>query len=268
MTSIYLNRSFPRANSSFSLFRGNALQSSVLRLRGKMFLLDAGLGTPIICMQDELTGVPKNRATRFENKVGSLGKSMIKERAAARLKKKDVAWYFKNKVTACFFKNKVAGESMIKEHILERFFIDLVAGESMIKERAAARFNDLVGSTDVVAGEPLLLPRRFIQIRAWMELIKIWRTKKKVKGFYIKKIKGGYSVAIAGFITFLPFRPLKRKGTWKKESRRRWRKIMERRRQMEMQRRALLNGRFNIERYDPKWMNIVVSLPAEDQRRT
>ncbi|XP_057997771.1 uncharacterized protein LOC131176720 [Hevea brasiliensis] len=189
MTSIYLNRSFPRANSSFSLFRGNALQSSVLRLRGKMFLLDAGLGTPIICMQDELTGVPKNRATRFENKVGSLGKSMIKERAAARLKKKDVAWYFKNKVTACFFKNKVAGESMIKEHILERFFIDLVAGESMIKERAAARFNDLVGSTDVVAGEPLLLPRRFIQIRAWMELIKIWRTKKKVKGFYIKKIK-------------------------------------------------------------------------------
>ncbi|KAJ4981579.1 hypothetical protein NE237_032416 [Protea cynaroides] len=72
-----------------------------------MFLVDAGPGTPRICIQDEPIGVPINRATRFENKVGSL----------------DV----------------VAGEPLIKEHILERFFINLVAGESLIKERAAAR---------------------------------------------------------------------------------------------------------------------------------
>ncbi|GFS28634.1 hypothetical protein Acr_00g0002990 [Actinidia rufa] len=62
---------------------GNALQSSVLRLREEMFLVDAGPGTPRICMQDEPTGVPINRATRFENKVGSLdlvaGESLIKE---------------------------------------------------------------------------------------------------------------------------------------------------------------------------------------------
>ena len=139
-----------------------------------MFLVDAGPGTPKICMQDELTGLPIKRATRFENKVGS--------------------------------KNVVAGESLIKKRIFERFFIDLVAGESLIKERAAARFNDFVGSLDVAAGEPLLLPQRFRQNRAWIELKKIWRTKKKVKGFIIKKIKGGYSVAIAGFITFLPFK--------------------------------------------------------------
>ncbi|KAI9074373.1 hypothetical protein K1719_043667 [Acacia pycnantha] len=113
-----------------------------------MFLVDAGPGTPRICMQDEPTRVPINRATRFENKVESL--------------------------------DLVAGESLIKKKILERFFIDLVAGESLIKERAAARFNDLVGSTDVVAGEPLLLlPRRFRQKRAWMELNKIWRTNTK-----------------------------------------------------------------------------------------
>jgi len=180
MMSIYLSRSFPRSNSSFFLCSGNALQSEVLRLREEMFLVDAGPGTPRICMQDEPTGVPINRATRFENKVGSL--------------------------------DLVAGESLIKEQILERFFIDLVAGESLIKERAAARFNDLVGSTDVVAGEPLLLlPRRFRQNRAWMELNKIWQTNTKVKGFIIEKVKGGYSVAIAGFITFIPFRPLIRK---------------------------------------------------------
>ncbi|XLR23067.1 hypothetical protein S83_050967, partial [Arachis hypogaea] len=52
--------------------------------------------TPRICMKEEPTGVPINRATRFENKVGSL--------------------------------DLVASESLIKKRILERFFIDLVAG--------------------------------------------------------------------------------------------------------------------------------------------
>lgn len=179
MMSIYFSRAFPRSNSSFFLCSGNAFKSEVLRLREDRLLVDAGLGTPRICMQDELTGVPINRATRFENKVG--------------------------------FLDLVAGESLIKEHILERLFIDIVAGESLIKERAAARLNYLVGSTDVVAGEPLLLlPRRFRQNRAWLELNKIWRTNTKVKGFIIEKVKGGYLVAIAGFITFLPFRRRKR----------------------------------------------------------
>nr|WML72251.1 ribosomal protein S1 [Ceratophyllum demersum] len=168
--SIYFCRSFPRSNSSFFLCSGNASKSSVLRLREEMFLVDAGPGTPIISMQDEPTGVPINRAPRFENQVGSM----------------DV----------------VAGESLIKE---DRFFIDLVAGESLIKERAAARFPDWVGSTDVVAGEPLLLlPRRFRQNRAWVELNKIRRSNREVKGFFLEKVQGGYSVAIAGFITFLP----------------------------------------------------------------
>ena len=156
MMSIYLSRSFPRSNSSFFLCSGNALQSEVLRLREEMFLVDAGPGTPRICMQDEPTGVPIKRAARFENKVGS---------------------------------------------------------------------------TDVVAGEPLLLlPRRFRQTRAWMELNKIWRTNTKVKGFILQKVKGGFLVAIGGFITFLPFR----------------------------RKKGISNGRFTIESINLKRPNIVV----------
>nr|WOH22581.1 ribosomal protein S1 [Gastrodia javanica] len=199
--SIYLSRSFPRSNSSFLLCSGNASQSCFLRLREEMFLVDAGPGTPTICMQDEPTGVSIHRATRFEKKVGSF--------------------------------HVVAGESLIKKRILERFFIDLVAGESLIKERAAARLNDLVGSTDVVAGEPLLLlPRRFRQNRAWMELNKRINLSNKVKGFLLEKVKGGYSVAIAGFITFLPLAPL----------------IIQR----------IANDRFTIESIHPKRTKIVV----------
>jgi hypothetical protein len=61
-------------------------------------------------------------------------------------------------------------------------------------------------SLDVAASELLLLPQRFRQNRPWIELKKIWRMKKKIKGFKINKIEGGYSVAIAGFIAFLPFK--------------------------------------------------------------
>lgn len=181
--SIYWSRSFPRSNSSFLLSSGYASKSSVIRLREDKFLVDTGLGTPKIRMKDELTKVPQYRRTaRFENKVGSSF-------------------------------NVVAGESTIKKRRnYERFFKDLVAGESRIKERAAASLNSFLGSLDVAAGEPLVLPRRFRQNRAWIELQKIWRTKKKAKGFLINKVKrGGYSVAIAGFITFLPFLK-KRKG--------------------------------------------------------
>ncbi|KAG5580545.1 hypothetical protein H5410_051172 [Solanum commersonii] len=111
-------------------------------------------------------------------------------------------------------------------------FLDLVAGESLIKERAAARFHDLVGSTDVVAGESkLLLPQRFRQNRAWMELNKIEQMKAKIKGFIIEKVKGGYSVAIAGFITFLPFRH---------------------------RRKRISNNQFTVENINPKKKNIVV----------
>nr|ULQ69394.1 ribosomal protein S1 [Gahnia tristis] len=178
MMSIYFRRSFPRSNSSFLCCSGYASKSSVVRLREDKFLVDTGLGTPKICMKDELTKVPQYRRTaRFENKVGSF--------------------------------NVVAGESTIKKRNYERFFNDLVAGESLIKERAAASLNSFLGSLDVAAGEPLVLPRRFRKNRAWIELQKIWRTNKKAKGFILNKVKGGYSVAIAGFITFLP--PLFRK---------------------------------------------------------
>ncbi|KAE9619491.1 hypothetical protein Lalb_Chr02g0153671 [Lupinus albus] len=160
------------------------LSRSFPRSNSSLFLCSGkALQAEVLRLGEEIflpTRVLINRATRFEKKVRSL--------------------------------DLVADESLIKKKILERLFIDLVASESLIKERASARFNDFVGSTDVVAGEPLLLlPRRFIQNRSWMELNKIWRTNTKVKSFIIKKVKGGYSVAIAGFITFIPFRCYKKR---------------------------------------------------------
>jgi len=144
--SIYWSRLFPRSNSSFFLSSGYALKSSVIRLREDKFLVDTGLGTPKIRMKDELTNVPQYRRTaRFENKVG-------------------------------YSFNVVAGESTLKKRRdYERFFKDLVAGESRIKERAADNLNSFLGSLDVAAGEPLVLPLRFRQNLAREELNQINR---------------------------------------------------------------------------------------------
>nr|ULQ69252.1 ribosomal protein S1 [Ecdeiocolea monostachya] len=210
------SRSFPRSNSSFLLLRGKASQSSVLRLRKERFLVDAGIGTPKIAMQDELTGRPIKRATRFEKKVGS--------------------------------QNVVAGQSLIKKGILERLFIHLVTGDSKRKERAAARFHYLVGgSTDVADGEPLMNPQRFRQKRAWKELIKIWRTKKKVKGRILAKKRGGYAVAIAGFITLIPFKMAK-KGFFRTKKR-----FAKKRTEIR------INTRYVIYSINPKRRKIVIS---------
>ncbi|KNA06498.1 hypothetical protein SOVF_180540 [Spinacia oleracea] len=177
--SAYMNQLYPMSNSSFKLSSGNSLQANIVRLSEEVFLVDSGIGTPRICLQDELIGVKNKEKIRFENRVG--------------------------------FLDLVTGESHINKQILERFFIDLVAGDSTAKERATERFNDLVGgSADVnavAAGEPLLvLPRRYRQKRAWMELKNKYRSNLKVKGFIVGKVRGGYSVAIAGFVAFLPFR--------------------------------------------------------------
>ncbi|XP_057530164.1 uncharacterized protein LOC130808715 [Amaranthus tricolor] len=178
-TSYYMNRIFPKSNTSFQLTNGISLKADVLRLNERMFLVDSGIGTPRTCLEDQLIGVKNNPKTRFENKVG--------------------------------FMDLVAGETVVRKFMLERIFIDLVAGDLTAKERAYGRFNDLVAESadadNVVAGEPLLvLPRRYRQKRVSMELRKIWRTNSQVKGFYVKRVKGGYAVAVAGYIAFAPFR--------------------------------------------------------------
>nr|NP_689383.1 ribosomal protein S1 [Chaetosphaeridium globosum]AAM96617.1 ribosomal protein S1 [Chaetosphaeridium globosum] len=58
------------------------------------------------------------------------------------------------------------------------------------------------------AGEArTLLPSSSV-LRPWAYLTKIWQSNKKnkIQGFIVNSVKGGYSVALAGFIAFLPRR--------------------------------------------------------------
>lgn len=60
-------------------------------------------------------------------------------------------------------------------------------------------------------GEPILVLPKFLQKFSrrkfvWTELTKVWHSGKynRVKGFILNSVKGGYAVAVAGYIAFLP----------------------------------------------------------------
>ncbi|KAI3758319.1 hypothetical protein L6452_05878 [Arctium lappa] len=125
---IYMNRLFRKFNSSFLPSSGKSLKYEVSCIKDDLYLVDAGIGSSKMTMVDELRRVPNNSGfTRFENKVR--------------------------------FMDSTTGESLVKKQMLERFFMDLVTGEPTMKERVTARFSDMVGRTDAVAGElTILLP--------------------------------------------------------------------------------------------------------------
>ncbi|XP_057806235.1 ribosomal protein S1, mitochondrial-like [Salvia miltiorrhiza] len=175
--SVYMSRLFPKSNSSFFLQSGNALKAKAVRLREDTYLIDAGVGRPRTALPNELIDPPKSAGpAAFSTKVG--------------------------------FLNPTRGESTVKNSLLQRCFVDLVTGDSRTKQHAAARFDDMVGQTDAACGgeQPLLLPRSFRKQRAWTELQHKWKFNRKVKGFIAGKVRGGYSVGIAGYLAFLPAR--------------------------------------------------------------
>ncbi|KAL9671292.1 hypothetical protein QQ045_008860 [Rhodiola kirilowii] len=176
--SSYMSRIFPKSNSSLLLQAGTALKATVHRVHDGKYLVDAGIGSPKLCLREALTVVPADKSV-FQNKVGFMGPP--------------------------------AAETEVNKSLLERHFIDIVAGDPTNKAMAIARVYNLIGSFDESgsANEPLiLLPRRYRQKQALMELSKIWKQNKKVNGFILEKVKGGYLVAIGGYIAFLKFRPL------------------------------------------------------------
>ncbi|KAL3622503.1 40S ribosomal protein S1 [Castilleja foliolosa] len=200
--SVYMSRLFQRSNSSFFLRSGVALEAKVVRLREEMYLIDAGVGRPRIATQNELIKTPKTAGpATFSTQVG--------------------------------FLNPSDRDLPVKNLILQRCFVDLVTGDSRTKQQAAAKFDDIVGQNDAVGGgeQPLLLPRRFRKQRAWLELKNLWSANAKVKGFVAEKVRGGYSIAIAGYLAFLPYRQVYNK--------------------------RIQSDRFFIERINPK--NIVVA---------
>lgn len=58
----------------------------------------------------------------------------------------------------------------------------------------------------------IILPKPLNNKIVWIELTKIWRDRDEVEGLISNPMKGGYVVAIAGFIAFLPRSLFRRSG--------------------------------------------------------
>lgn len=174
--SAYMSRLFPKSNSSFLLTGGVALKAKVLRQSEDMYVIDAGVGRPRAVMANELIKPPKSAGpATFTTKVG--------------------------------FLNRSRGEPEVRTSFLQRYFVDMVTGDPRTRNLAAARFEDAMGESMDAAGgaeQPLLMPRKLRKQRALAELKNLWQSNRKVKGFIVGRVKGGYTVAIGGYIAFLP----------------------------------------------------------------
>nr|ARX11164.1 ribosomal protein S1 [Halophila decipiens] len=143
-----LRRSFPKFHSSFLSRNGKVSSFLRLRRRKPMFLVDAGLGTPRIGMQDET--VPIHRATRFENQVGSLNvgdvQSLIKERTATGFH-------------SCFGSlDVVAGEPLLLPQQF-RLFRTVLPTNKKVKGGGLILDQIQEGSSVAIAGFITLIPR-------------------------------------------------------------------------------------------------------------
>eukprot|EP00252_Welwitschia_mirabilis_P014874 TRINITY_DN3292_c0_g1_i1.p1 TRINITY_DN3292_c0_g1~~TRINITY_DN3292_c0_g1_i1.p1 ORF type:complete len:222 (-),score=11.49 TRINITY_DN3292_c0_g1_i1:347-1012(-) len=219
--SVYTARLFAKSNSSISLRTGQALKASI----NKLGVMDTGLGKPVSCSENELvrSRSPATDGSRNAT-VGYL------DRSEARLGFLHALRSITGTSTAGAFRP----QSIPSLRDCELIFVDLMAGDDFARSRALSRAKDILGCPSLgEEGSPLVIPpRSFRQMRVWVEIHKAWRYNKKVKGFILDKVQGGYAVAIAGFIAFLPGTLVKNK--------------------------TVTNYRYIIENINPRNMSIVV----------
>jgi ribosomal protein S1 len=117
------------------------------------------------------------------------------------------------------------------------------------KRKIGDEFNFGVENVEVFGEPKILLPKQIKRIckkkLVWTELTQIWRSdNNRVKGFFLNSVNGGYAVAIAGHIAFLP------------KSLRKSRKVFHSQLRM-----------FSILKMNPKILNIVVKEIGEQSRK-
>jgi len=165
---------YRQSNSSLDQLRGNTLLTSpeLVQARKHQYLLNSGLKESIICMAADLNQLSckKNGFVPESKRFGSKQSFQKIEHNASYLTSS---------------KNKPSHTNDDYNHVIQ------------------------VDKTDVYGEFNLVLPKRLHQIRKrvliWNELATIWKSSQnRIKGYILNGINGGFSVAIAGRIAFLP----------------------------------------------------------------
>ena len=175
---------FQHSNSSLYSLRGSVLDCSIEFSRENIIYLNTGLKSTTLCFQSELNTTKElelNGAMHHEVQTTS-------SKSDAALQCFAESQRFAQSSLAALRANKTQTTAINNKHIL---------------------YNVAIENLDIFGEAKLVLPKSLSIIRkrklVWSELKKVWHSSKnRVRGFLFNSVKGGFAVAIAGHIAFLP----------------------------------------------------------------
>jgi hypothetical protein len=219
---MHFTKLFQKSNSSIYQLQGCVLDCSIEQIRGNKIIVDTGMRSSFVCSEDELSQAPSVvvRIAGFPAESGSLNsknsKSTNKHKVLRTLRGRGLAQAtsfkpllpkgqprvgdskqnLKSTKYASFGLNRIPFFG-IKNSSITTLKSTCIIG---IEEKRSAQSGEFACTT------PKSIEKLSRRKLIWTELTKLWRTssKNRVKGFILNSVNGGYAVALAGYIAFLP----------------------------------------------------------------
>ena len=168
---------FQHSNSSLYSLRGSVLDCSIEFSRGNIIYLNTGLKSTTVCFQSELNST----------------------------KELELIAATQHEVQTTSSQSEAALQCFAQSH---RFTQPTKIQTTAITNKNMV-YNVAIENLDIFGEAKLVLPKSLSIIRkrklVWSELTKLWHSSKnRVRGFLFNSVKGGFAVAIAGHIAFLP----------------------------------------------------------------
>lgn len=196
---------FSKSNSSIQSLQGNILECTIEQLHQNRVTINTGLRTSFLCIQEELDFPISNRKnTQLLEPNPQVEASFPLMRRASFFPgylKKNYE-FSQEKLMPTTFLSKTSLENKKLHSEFEKCFdfnqFCCFIGIEERRSRSEAR--------DFVCSSPKSMERMSRRKFVWAELTKLWHSKKKhrVSGFILNPVNGGFAVAIAGYIAFLP----------------------------------------------------------------
>lgn len=214
---------FQKSNSSILQLQGNVLKCIIEQKQGNKIIIDTGMRPPFVCLQNELSAaktVLNSVETRYAYFLN--GKHKLYFRLQAKVSsetsslsslKTTIIFPLKSPLSHLLYKNK--NVALTSEWCTASCKTSPVVNNLGLLRKNGSKLKLFIGVENVTdsksCGElTCIAPKSFDQLSkrkfVWNELTNLWRsgTKNRVKGFILNSVNGGFAVAIAGYIAFMP----------------------------------------------------------------
>ena len=210
---------FHKSNSSINQLQGNVLDCSIEQIRGNKVIVDTGMRASFVCFRDELSLRASASVGIVGYKFSRIGPSGSNNQNGRILLSdlKNLPSRYEASPTLREVDSPPFGEVSLRRRRRDQharqdaetsdFGRPCVIG---VEEKRSSLSGELICSA------PKTMEKISKRKLVWTELTKLWRTSVKnrmkarlrldgsIPGFILNSVNGGYAVAIAGYIAFLP----------------------------------------------------------------